>query len=57
MHFSIWRWVFANRPQINGLLLPSETIVCKTIGNLWESTVGAALEELEETKHPSTAAN
>lgn len=57
MHFSVWRWVFANRPQINGLLLPSETIVCKTIGNLWESTVGAALEELEETKHPSTAAN
>lgn len=57
MHFSVWRRVFANSPQINGLLLPSETIVCKTIGNLWESIVGAAQEELEEAKHPNTAAN
>lgn len=39
MHFSVWRRVFANSPQINALLLPSETIVCKTIGNLWESIV------------------
>lgn len=57
MHFSVWRRVFANSPLINGLLLPSETIVCKTIGNLWESIVGAAWEELEEPKRPSTAAN
>lgn len=42
MHFSVWRRVFANSPQINGILLLSETIVCKTIGNLWESIVGAA---------------
>lgn len=56
-HFSVWRRVFANSPQINGLSLPSETIVCKTIGNLWESIAGAAWEELEEAKHPSTPAN
>lgn len=40
--FSVRRRVFANRPQINGPLLPSETIVCKTIGNLWESMEGVA---------------
>lgn len=42
MHFSVRSRAFANSPQINVVLPPSETIVCKTIGNLWEGMAEAA---------------